>query len=381
MIRGLLKYLDLFAGNNLKSNFELTVFLTNVCNLSCEHCFYNSKINNGQDALTAASFKELASKLPPGSKKIILTGGEPFMRKDILDIIRVFINRGIKDFIINTNGTLSESISKFVDSICALNGVKIFIAVSLDGPEGLNDKIRHQQGAFNKTIETLRMLREKNALFGVQAVVSESNYLQLKEFDKYIYDNFKTRVHYQFVRSSRISGLPGCLRVDFGPSEEALLPSPEEAGKFLKILREIFGSRVETFNDLCVNAFNFTVLECKYLIQNKRKKLFPCLAGKTRGVIYPSGEVAICEYAVPVKTNLEQVNYDFCELWRSPEIAAQRKAVRNCFCTHGCFVNIAGTLRFLVYFMKNLLFFVLVPSGIQEKTVLKSYDRKDLQEI
>jgi MoaA/NifB/PqqE/SkfB family radical SAM enzyme len=357
MINALLKYLALLMKSCIKDSLEPIVFVTNSCNLSCEHCFYSTQLNKNNEELTVECFRKLASSLPPTCKKIILTGGEPFMREDILDIIRAFMDYGIKNFTINTNGTLNERISKFIDSIANIEGVDIFITVSLDGPEETHDNIRKQRGAFYKTVETLRILKEKNIAFGVQTVLSSSNYQKINVFDKFIYDNFKIDVHYQFVRGASISGLSYGHKNIFEPFKKLLLPSHNDVKMFLEKLGEIYKSRIKRSNNLYKNIFDFTVLECKYLIIKKRKKLFPCLAGENRCVIYPSSEVAICEYMVPVKTNLKQADYNFAAIWNSHEIAAQRKIAKHCFCTQGCFINITATLRFLVYFMKNLIIY------------------------
>lgn len=367
------KYITLLKKNRDKNFNELTIFITNYCNLSCQHCFYPTNINNSFSELSAEPLRKLASSLPSTCKKIILTGGEPFMRDDLPEIIRIFSRYGIKDFTIATNGTLTDNIKKFIDSLFSMKEVRVFFSVSLDGPERIHDRIRKQEGAFQKTINTLKIMKEKNIFFGIQTVVSELNYKAIESFDKYINDNFKTEVHYQFIRSAQMSGLPCNLRMPFNPLEKLLLPTIDDIEKFLVELKRIYLARGNRLNNFLKHIFDFTILECKYLILKTQKMIFPCLAGKSNAVVYPCSEVAICEYIIPVKTNLKTLDYNFNRLWNSPEIESQRKISANCYCTHGCFINMAGNFRFLIYFSKNFLIFSYL---LSQKFLKKKFNKR-----
>lgn len=348
------------AFNRAEKDFELTVFVTNRCNASCEHCFYNSQLSHEPAEFLIENFQKLAETIPDNCVKITLAGGEPFLREDLLEIVSVFAEKGIKKFLIVTNGFLTDAISRFVDSIVHFNEVRVEIVVSLDGPQEIHDKVRGCSGAFSKGFKTLMMLKEKNADFGVQTVISRSNYRAIKSFDQFILDELGIRVHYQFIRGDEISGLPDHLKASFNPKDENLLPSLDEMKEFLNVLRGVYEQRIIGKNGFLNSVFNFSELESKYVIFKKRKKIFSCLAGKSRAVVFPTGEVAICEYIKPESLKLQDCSYNFNDLWNSSDVRKKRQIAERCYCTQGCFIKTAGTLRFSMYFIKNIFRFLCV---------------------
>ena len=65
----------------------MIVFINSVCNLTCEHCFYWKNLNR-RDDLSYAEFETLSRELGT-FENLNLSGGEPFMRKDLAEIIRL----------------------------------------------------------------------------------------------------------------------------------------------------------------------------------------------------------------------------------------------------------------------------------------------------
>ena len=81
----------------------------------------------------------------------------------------------------------------------------------------------------------------------------------------------------------------------------------------------------------------------------KNKKLLNCSAGSVVGTIYPNGDVSLCELK-PSFANLSDYNFNFYKLWKSQEAEKHRKLIKNCFCTHGCFLQPS-----IVYSPKHLV--------------------------
>ncbi len=357
MKHALSRYMDLIANNNFGNNLEFTIFITNHCNARCRHCFYASEINGNSPELNLESFRVFALNLPKNCHKITFTGGEPFLREDLSEIMDIFIKRGLRKFSIMTNGILTERILRLADRVNKLDGIELEIAVSLDGLKDTHDKIRQYPGAFDSAIETLRGLRERKANVVVLTVTSNLNYDIIEKFDQYIYDSLGLDVYYQFIRGAEISGLPDSLRRSFNPREDNLLPSMEDMDKFFSLVHKVYKTRIGRGGIFLKNVYNFTVLESTYLIYKKNARIFPCIAGKTRLVLYPSGEVALCEYMKPFAEKLQDLNFNIYRLRNSSMFLARQKAVKKCHCNHGCFINIVGTLRFLLLFIKNSWFF------------------------
>ncbi len=133
--------------------FSCVFELTYRCNLKCEYC-YNPPVSKelSYDEITCI----LESIADAGTMFLTLTGGEPFLRKDLLDIVKYARKKG---FIVRlfTNGThiTDEAIALFQK----LSG--IFISISIHGKDaGTNDSFTGSNGSFDKTIKSVKKCKE-----------------------------------------------------------------------------------------------------------------------------------------------------------------------------------------------------------------------------
>lgn len=148
--------------------------LTHRCNLSCIMCPSFLRIPQaGKQELDLEEIKKVIDELSGYRPRpyISVSGGEPFLRPDIFDILRHLEYRGLKYKILtNAFGILHRPKERLI----SINP-DIF-QVSLDGPEHIHDKIRQTPGAFSGTIEALRYLR-KHARFKIllMCTISSAN--------------------------------------------------------------------------------------------------------------------------------------------------------------------------------------------------------------
>lgn len=152
----------------------LNIKITNDCNLKCKHCLEAKReIKKGLTFEQIAKLIDDASCL--GANEIVLTGGEPFMRDDIVKIIELIDSLQMKTTIF-TNGTIIPD-SFFTD----VKGMNVFIRVSLEGaaPE-INDAIRGA-GSFSATISTMKRCNENGIPFGVAITVNALNFSTYKD--------------------------------------------------------------------------------------------------------------------------------------------------------------------------------------------------------
>jgi len=146
------------------SKFKLaTVYLYfKYCNLKCRHCWinppYTEEVSVKEDELT---IKEIISALEEcralGMQGIKLSGGEPFSRPDIFELLN-YCKENKLSITVETNGTLiREKEAK------ALKEAGVWhIAVSLDGPTAeIHEALRQVEGSFEKTLEGIRYLKEQ----------------------------------------------------------------------------------------------------------------------------------------------------------------------------------------------------------------------------
>lgn len=149
--------------------------VTKRCNLRCRMC--NSNLSRGREReLALDEIERLAGVVAQmGVGVFIITGGEPFMRKDLVEVYRAFVAQGIVPRL-QTNGILAEEaiLRKLVDL-----GLRE-VTLSLDSlEEARQDEINGQPGAWRRTIEALalfsRVLPRKANMSGVNIVVSKRN--------------------------------------------------------------------------------------------------------------------------------------------------------------------------------------------------------------
>ena len=151
---------DILLSNlNLSKPYKLTFAVTYKCHYRCIHC--NIWRKNPKNELTLDEIDEFSKKYPH-FKWFNLTGGEPFLRTDIVDIVKT-LKENSKNFIIFnmiTNAGFSPSyIYEKTKEIVELKIPRTIIGVSLDGYKELHEKIRGVKGSFERAIETFLLLK------------------------------------------------------------------------------------------------------------------------------------------------------------------------------------------------------------------------------
>jgi MoaA/NifB/PqqE/SkfB family radical SAM enzyme len=131
------------------------------CNLHCEFCYVGDLLNVEGEWREELPLETLRRAFPESDGlQVSLTGGEIFMRKDILTVMDVFREKGYVCGYLTTNGTIitDERAAALADLAAA--GFLKHISVSIDGPGELHDKARGVAGTFVRTAEGLRRLQE-----------------------------------------------------------------------------------------------------------------------------------------------------------------------------------------------------------------------------
>ena len=96
----------------MKSPRNITIAITGKCNLACKHCFYADEMRKNDDLPTDRWLAFIKECGDANVMTIGLTGGEPFLRNDIFEIIDAIVKNRMR-FTILTNGTLvTEEIAK-----------------------------------------------------------------------------------------------------------------------------------------------------------------------------------------------------------------------------------------------------------------------------
>ena len=144
--------------------------VTNTCNLSCSFCYIDA-VKEKTTNIPIKRIKELANEAKSvGGIRVIISGGEVFIRRDWFDIFEAFDSEGFTLSIVS-NGTLIKT--QVIEKLKGLRDTHILI--SLDGDKQNHDRIRGQQGAHQKTIEAIERLIESGISVQVNATIIKTN--------------------------------------------------------------------------------------------------------------------------------------------------------------------------------------------------------------
>lgn len=133
---------------------DCVIAVTYQCNARCKMCHIWQLTQ--LPLLTMEDFK----KLPSSLRDINISGGEPFLRKDLPEIVKVLGRTCPKaKLIISSNGLLPDYIQKVMKKILSICP-EIGVAISIDGMEKMHDEIRGIPGAFDKAIDTIKGLKK-----------------------------------------------------------------------------------------------------------------------------------------------------------------------------------------------------------------------------
>ena len=329
---------------------SLVYFVTHRCNLRCRHCFFLKELDQPVAELTLPEIDRFTKSI--GSfLSLSLTGGEPFIREDLAEIVQLFHkNCSIRNLNIPTNGQLTQQIVAGTRKILeSCPGLAFNLAMSLDGPREMHDSMRNRQGAFDKAIETYRAIRELQRSYPrlnteIITVISAHNQDRLEEFYDYVFTELKPdSVNLSPVRG----GVSDATLKDFDLARYEQL-----IGRLQKAFVE---QRVSGYANFSCSEY---VLATRLIIPGiisriLRRNVYQtaCYAGVLSGVLYASGDVYPCELLDRKIGNLRDYNMDFMALWNSPQATEIIKHIKQtrCFCIHPCnfTVNILFNARYI----------------------------------
>jgi len=286
----------------MKNPSEALLAVTYRCNAHCHMCnIWKYPTKQSEEVIP-----QDLEKIPGNLKFANITGGEPFLREDIHEIVETVLKK-TKRLVISTNGYFSEKIlglaQKFPD---------IGVRISIEGLPKANDELRGLKDGFDHALRTLLQLRHlglKDIGFGI--TVSDRNakdMLELYELAEAMGLEFATAaIHntYYFHKFDNKFGDIPMIETQF----------KELARRLLKTSRPKNWFRA---------YFNYGL--ANYVRGNPR--LLPCEVGTDLFFMDPFGEIHPCNGMEVSMGNIKEKS--FKEIWNSPEAAEVREKVRNC---------------------------------------------------
>lgn len=287
------------SSGRLKPPYKLTFAITSRCNLRCKTCnIWQRKPMN------ELSYEEIDRffKVNDFFNWIDLTGGEIFLRKDLLDIAKS-IKRNVKNLVLlhyPTNGFLTDRIVESTEEIASLGFNNLVITVSIDGNKDIHNKIKDNKNSFERCIETYRELKKnKHIKVYVGCTLSPFNINHFEEFfielKDYIPDLKYSDIHLNIYHYSE------CLY-----SNEPLYFDKNKAinliDDFIKKKGGVFGSPLFLLEYVYLKNIE------SYLMNSRSP--FRCKSGKISCFIDPLGNVYSCTGYNVIVGNLRENDYN-----------------------------------------------------------------------
>ncbi len=152
---------------------ELWLHTNDSCNLRCTHCLVSSGPSGDPGMPTAALLRVISEAREIGTRRFFVTGGEPFLRRDLLDLVDAMLEDEDAEVAILTNAMLLPGAR--LDALRTRDLARIRLQVSLDGATAAtNDAIRGR-GCFDKTTAGIRAAAAAGVDVTVSTVITESN--------------------------------------------------------------------------------------------------------------------------------------------------------------------------------------------------------------
>jgi heme d1 biosynthesis radical SAM protein NirJ len=145
------------------------------CNLACKHCYSISADTDFKGELSTAEVFGVMDDLKAfGVPALILSGGEPLLRPDIFEISQRAREMGFYVGL-STNGTLIDKHN--IDAIAAAG--YDYVGISIDGVRQTHDRFRRKQGAYDASINGIRLCRDRGIKVGLRFTLTMDNATEL----------------------------------------------------------------------------------------------------------------------------------------------------------------------------------------------------------
>lgn len=286
---------------------DVSIITTYRCQMRCKMC---DIWENPTDSKREIQAKEL--EMLPEFKFVNITGGEPFVRRDLEDIVEVMYRKS-KRIVISTSGWHTERIIKMAERF-----PNIGIRVSIEGLSQKNDDLRGREGSFDRAMRLLLTLKQMGIKdIGYGCTVSNKNsedMLWLYRMSRELGMEFATAAFHNSYY--------------FHKDDNAITNQDEVINNFRLLMEELLKDKSPKS---WYRAF-FNLGLINYIREQPR--MLPCEAGTANFFIEPYGDVYPCNgledrYWKESMGNIREVQ-NFEELWFSEQAQKVRGLVRTC---------------------------------------------------
>lgn len=316
----------------------IILFVTARCNLLCKHCFDIEHILDAKNKreLTLDEYERIAQRVGP-LMNVSITGGEPFIRRDLAEIVLAFRRYAQTLFYnITTNGLVKERILETIERIFIKDPMtNLRLGVSLDGLEDVHDRTRGRKGVFQETVDTLHELvplrnRFEGLTLHISTTLTKHNKGQIRDLIDFVRYELDVDAHYLgFIRGNV-----------YDPDYKAVtLEDYRQANAYIKykwISKNPYQNAQNLVNVLMRSVNEHILATNEYFIS--------CVAGEKMVTIDEEGLVKPCEILeqIGVKPyvmgDLRQHDYNVYRVLATNEALTIRDRIlrERCYCTFEC---------------------------------------------
>lgn len=280
-----------------------TVIVTYRCNARCNMCSRYKRPSSPDEEISLDTIKKL-----PQMYFTNITGGEPFIRTDLKDIVRELYKKSDR-IVISTNGFFTDRIIDLCKEF-----PNVGIRISIEGLEETNNAIRGLDDGFNRGYTTLKKLVEMHHPdVGFGMTVQDANAKDLVPLYK-----LSDELNMEFATASLHNSFY------FVESNNIIKDRPMVAKNFENLINELLKSNSP--KKWFRAYFNHGLINYIY----GQKRLLPCDMAFDTFFIDPYGDVMPCNGTKEkeVMGNLNEQSWD--ELWNSEQADKVRRKVRSC---------------------------------------------------
>ncbi|NUQ37160.1 MAG: radical SAM protein [Caldilineales bacterium] len=308
--------------------FSVVISISFRCNSKCRTCDIWRKPN---DDMTVAEWDQVFASLGRSVEYLTFTGGEPFLRRDLDEMVIAGYRHCRPSYItIPTNGLLTDRVLATADRICAeCRGTDIGINLSLDGVGEEHDDIRGVPGNWEKAMQTwqgLKALKAKhpNLLVTLHTVISRFNAHRFRQ----IYEGLQPLQPDSYITEVAEE------RVELDTVGWGITPQPEDYAPIADFLSAQAQNAPAKGFARFTQGFRAQYYQIAKRTLFEQRQVIDCYAGWASAHIAPNGDLwSCCIRAEPVG-NLRQSNYDIRPLWFSAEMQELRRSIydKECAC-------------------------------------------------
>jgi len=290
-----------------------TLELTRRCNQACAHCYNNLPVDDRASHSSELTFEEwrriLDEIAAAGCLWLLLTGGEIFLRPDLLDIYAHARRKGLL-ITLFTNATLVTP--AIADALAVRRPFSIEISLYGHTRE-THERITGVPGSYEATRRGIRLLLERGLNPIVKTMVMRQNRHELRDMRRMVEEEMGLEFRYDTMLNPRIDGSPDPLRARLSPEEIVALDleDPRRRTEWVRFCRDFPGPAREG---------------------NRRDALFDCGGGWQSFAIDPEGRLSNCLLWTRQTYDLRQGSFqDGWEIFLAEQM--ERKARRKTPCS------------------------------------------------